>query len=187
MHAHAMVARVREPRPYGLHAKHARALTGTVAALLSGGRDSLSAIALHLSGSCAYKHRIKAVDRLLGNAALHRDRADLYQALAQWCLNDVTLYDHPVRAYTNTRIRVVGILQGDKITGGTKKVLARRTRHNGVHKDIRSTPIGTTNTLSAEFPSLPRKYLDVVRTVRKSEVPSACSARRVMGVSRTRP
>lgn len=68
----------------------ARALTGTVAALLSGVRASLSAIALHLSRSCAYKHRIKAVDRLLGNAELHRYRPELYQALAQRWLDGVT-------------------------------------------------------------------------------------------------
>jgi hypothetical protein len=43
----------------------------------------LSAIALRLSGSTTLKHRIKSVDRLLGNSGLHLARSALYGAVAQ--------------------------------------------------------------------------------------------------------
>lgn len=90
MHVPTMIARILAPCLINLHAKRAQALISVTEALLYGGRASLSAVALHLSRSCAFKHRLKCVDRLLGNAALHRRRADLYQALAQRWLHGVT-------------------------------------------------------------------------------------------------
>ena len=90
MHAGAIVARVLGPCLTGLHTKRAGALLRATAALLCGGRTSLSAIALHLCHDIAFKHRLKSVDRLLGNPALHRARGDLYRCLAQQWLKDVT-------------------------------------------------------------------------------------------------
>lgn len=58
-------------------------------ALLCGGRTSLSAIALHLRPDIAFKHRLKSIDRLLGNPALHRSREDLYRSLAHQWLNGI--------------------------------------------------------------------------------------------------
>lgn len=55
----------------------------TVSALLLGGILSLSALALSLSSPARYKHRLKSVDRLLGNTAIHAARLDLYAALAR--------------------------------------------------------------------------------------------------------
>ena len=90
MHASAMIARVLGPCLTGMHTKRAGALLRATAALLCGGRTSLSAIALHLCHDIAFKHRLKSVDRLLGNPALHRARGDLYRRLAQQWLKDVT-------------------------------------------------------------------------------------------------
>lgn len=90
MHASAIVARVLGPCLKGIHAKRAGALLRATAALLGGGRTSLSAIALHLCPDIAFKHRLKSVDRLLGNPALHRVRGDLYRSLAQHWLKDLT-------------------------------------------------------------------------------------------------
>ena len=58
--------------------------------MLHGGMASLSAIALALGGETALKHRLKSVDRLLGNVALHHARAEIYRRLAQYWLVDVT-------------------------------------------------------------------------------------------------
>lgn len=90
MYAHTMVARILAPCLDILHAKRAQALIGITEALLSGGRASLSAMALHLPRPCAFKHRLKCIDRLLGNTALQHSRADLYQALARQWLQGVT-------------------------------------------------------------------------------------------------
>jgi hypothetical protein len=60
-----------------------RAVTG-----LFGARgSSLSTIALHLHGHTALKHRIKSVDRLLGNTAMHRTRQRLYHCIAEHWLD----------------------------------------------------------------------------------------------------
>src|SRR3990172_6186503 len=69
MHAWKIVAAIVEVCRDGLHAKRAAALRRAVAALVAGGVLSLSALALRLNGPTALKHRIKSVDRLLGNPA----------------------------------------------------------------------------------------------------------------------
>ena len=89
MHAEGIVARILNPCLTKIHAKRAAALTRATAALLRGGITSLSAIALHLSRGIALKHRLKSVDRLLGNCALQRERFDVYRSLAQHWLQDV--------------------------------------------------------------------------------------------------
>jgi hypothetical protein len=53
-----------------------------VVAAVLGAQLSLSAIALGIRSSTTYRHRIKCVDRLLGNSALHRARASIYGAVA---------------------------------------------------------------------------------------------------------
>jgi len=89
MHARKIIARVLGPFLKGMHAKRAEALLRATLGLVCGGRTTLSAIALHLGGDIGYKHRLKSVDRLLGNAALHQVRADLYRRLVQDWLQDV--------------------------------------------------------------------------------------------------
>jgi hypothetical protein len=53
-----------------------------VLAVVLGAALSVSAIALGVRSATGYRHRIKSVDRLLGNAALHAVRSSLYGALA---------------------------------------------------------------------------------------------------------
>lgn len=89
MHAGEIVARILKPCLTDLHAKRAAALTRAVGAVLAGGTVSLSAIALHLRGDTVLKHRLKSVDRLLGNRVLYRMRLGLYRQLAQHWLQDV--------------------------------------------------------------------------------------------------
>lgn len=83
MHATAILARVLGPCLAQLHAKRKQTLVRATAALLSGGVTSLSAIALRLSGETTLKHRLKSVDRLLGNGAMHFVRGEIYQRVAQ--------------------------------------------------------------------------------------------------------
>jgi hypothetical protein len=72
-----------------LHAKRAAACQLVVVAVVLGAALSLSAIALGIRAATRYRHRIKSVDRLLGNAALHAVRAELYAALAARWLTGV--------------------------------------------------------------------------------------------------
>jgi hypothetical protein len=90
MHAEKILARVLEPCLESLHSKRAGALLRATAALVRGGVTSLSAIALSLDGATTLKHRLKSVDRLLGNTALNLERYELYRCVALSWLKDVS-------------------------------------------------------------------------------------------------
>lgn len=87
MHAKHIVARVLEPCLNELHAKRAAALQRAVLAVVLGGALSLSSIALAMCGALGLRHRIKSVDRLLGNRVLEQSRLQIYGALAQQWLS----------------------------------------------------------------------------------------------------
>jgi hypothetical protein len=89
MHAVNIVARVVGPCLHGLHAKRAAACARAVVAVVLGAALSLSAIALGMRSVTGYRHRVKSVDRVLGNGALHVARAALYAAVAARWLTGV--------------------------------------------------------------------------------------------------
>lgn len=89
MHAETILTRALSTCLSNLHAKRASALLRATAGLLHGGVTSLSAIALNLGGDIALKHRIKSVDRLLGNSGLHRSFRELYRCVALLWLQDL--------------------------------------------------------------------------------------------------
>lgn len=61
-------------------------MLAAVEGLLLGGVLTLTHLGRSLSGQSRTKHKRKRVDRLLGNRHLHRERGQIYQALAQWLL-----------------------------------------------------------------------------------------------------
>lgn len=65
-----------------LHGKRAELIRVAVWGALNGGRLSLSQLARSLSSEGAMRHRIKRIDRLLGNAAVYGARMFIYQAVA---------------------------------------------------------------------------------------------------------
>ena len=71
------------------HQAREHALVRVVDALLSGGTLALTHLGRHRAGSGFVKHHIKAVDRLLGNRDLHRERDGAYGALAKTVLGGV--------------------------------------------------------------------------------------------------
>lgn len=89
MHAESIVARVVGPCLHGLHAKRAAACRRVVVAVVLGAALSLSVIAMGVRSATAYRHRIKSVDRLLGNTTLHAARESMYAALAASWLTGV--------------------------------------------------------------------------------------------------
>jgi Transposase DDE domain len=83
MHAPMIVARVLGDCVGWMHKKRGAALQRAVVALLFGGVATLSAIALRMAGPTHMKHRIKSMDRLLGNVGLQREREALYVELSR--------------------------------------------------------------------------------------------------------
>lgn len=66
----------------GIHLARRRAVWEAVAGLLGGGLLWLTALGRSLHANTSLKHRIKAIDRLLGNKHLHREVGSFYAALA---------------------------------------------------------------------------------------------------------
>jgi hypothetical protein len=69
-----------------LHAKRREAFWRAVEGLLKGQKLWLTALGRSLTGACSDKHRIKAIDRLVGNAGLQSSVPQLYAALTQLLL-----------------------------------------------------------------------------------------------------
>ena len=72
-----------------VHMQRRCALLRAVRALLCGGALWLSALGRAVQGPVAPKHAIKMIDRLLGSRALHRQRLDIYAALAGMLLRGI--------------------------------------------------------------------------------------------------
>lgn len=70
-----------------LHARLAESVKAAVFGAMRGGRLSLSQLARSVESATAMRHRVKRMDRLLGNKSLHSARADIYQEVAaQWLI-----------------------------------------------------------------------------------------------------
>ena len=85
MHADRILTHVLGSCLTNLHSKKSAALLRATSALLRGNITSLTEIALCLNGDTTLKHRIKSVDRLLGNSGLHLARGALYRNVALRC------------------------------------------------------------------------------------------------------
>jgi hypothetical protein len=66
-----------------------QALRAAVLSLVLGGALSLSGIARRLRGPVAMRHRVKRIDRLLGNSALWESRCAVYRAVSERWLVDL--------------------------------------------------------------------------------------------------
>lgn len=78
-----------EPALDFMHAKRREAFWRAVGGLLAGQRLWLTALGRSLPGACSDKHRIKAIDRLIGNAKLQSSVTETYAALAALVLRDI--------------------------------------------------------------------------------------------------
>ncbi|MFZ3019420.1 MAG: hypothetical protein WA056_13295 [Gallionella sp.] len=85
MHAKGIVDAMLGNCLSSLHAKLGESVKAAVCGALVGGRLSLSQLARSVDSQTAMRYRIKRIDRLLGNKALHRERATIYhEVAAQW-------------------------------------------------------------------------------------------------------
>jgi hypothetical protein len=89
MHVERFLSRWLEQHRLIRHSARCAALVRVVAAAVGGAKLSLTQLGRGRSGTAFEKHHIKAVDRLLGNASLHVERAGIYAALARSVLRRV--------------------------------------------------------------------------------------------------
>lgn len=88
MHATAVLQKLLRRSIPSLHLKRLTTLVEVVDGALRGGRLTLSALARSLDSACAVRHRIKRVDRLLGNHRLHEERLLFYRLLCDLLIGD---------------------------------------------------------------------------------------------------
>lgn len=74
-----------------LHRTRLKALMATVEAGLKGTSVTLTALGRALSGPAYLKHKIKRIDRLLGNSNLKSERQKFYGVMTQWLLQSLAL------------------------------------------------------------------------------------------------
>lgn len=86
MHAVTVLQRVAAPVFRQIHAARARALLNAVSAHLQGRRLVLMDLARSWPGAERVRNPLKALDRLLGNPHLLREKQALYGAMAKWLL-----------------------------------------------------------------------------------------------------
>lgn len=85
MHAKKIVGEILSGCLQCLHAKQAEGVKVAVCGALGGERLSLSQLARSVESATAMRHRVKRIDRLLGNEALYAARASIYCGVAeQW-------------------------------------------------------------------------------------------------------
>jgi hypothetical protein len=61
-----------------------------VESVLNGGKLTLTHLGRNIPGSSYEKHKIKCIDRLLGNKKLHGERTAVYGQMGRWLLNRVS-------------------------------------------------------------------------------------------------
>lgn len=89
MHALSMLHNLFESCDVVMHAKRRDALFKAVTTALAGHALTLTRLAVGMAGAAAVKHRVKGVDRLLGNVHLHDECYALYAALSTHWLKGV--------------------------------------------------------------------------------------------------
>ena len=91
MHAISILHRALVLHCPWMHAKRQCSVLALVRAAIFGSRLMLSDLGRGLCTPTAIKHNIKRVDRLLGNAKLHAETAQVYEMLARQCLTGVSM------------------------------------------------------------------------------------------------
>lgn len=87
MHAITIVAQILRTACPHIHQSRLRALLDGARAGLRASSHTLSNLARALAGNAAMRHRVKRMDRLLGNRALHREIASVYAAMLRQALH----------------------------------------------------------------------------------------------------
>ncbi|HCB4958110.1 TPA: IS4/IS5 family transposase, partial [Salmonella enterica subsp. enterica serovar Bredeney] len=123
------------------HQYRQRAILDATAALSRGASLTLTSIGRYLPGNAQVKNKIKRIDRLLGNDALHRDIPAIFHNLTRLLTRDLTLCviavdwsGYPSQAFHVLRASLV--CDGRSIPLLSQVVPLSRQQHAQVHKDF---------------------------------------------------
>ena len=69
-----------------IHSKRLSCLLNAADSLLNNGKLTLTSLGRHLSGKAKVKHKIKKIDRLLGNDKIKNERFDFYKIMSIYAI-----------------------------------------------------------------------------------------------------
>jgi|SRR5579871_2630226 len=84
MHPIAVLHKHLQKAVPSIHRTRLQALMAAVGAVLCGAQVSITSLGRSLSNAAFVKHKIKRMDRLIGNTRLYQERWSFYAALTQW-------------------------------------------------------------------------------------------------------
>ena len=87
MHTTAVLHKLLKHSAPSIHAVRLTALTDAVWAVAQGAQVSITSLGRHLQGNAFDKHKIKRMDRLVGNPHVFRERLLIYKAVTTTLLN----------------------------------------------------------------------------------------------------
>jgi Transposase DDE domain len=73
-----------------IHRLRLKAILAAVEAVLSGAKVTITSLGRHIGNQALAKHKIKRMDRLVGNPRLHQERVDVYAAMARWLVGGIS-------------------------------------------------------------------------------------------------
>lgn len=121
------------------HQYRQRAILDATAALSRGASLTLTSIGRYLPGNAQVKNKIKRIDRLLGNDALHRDIPAIFQNITRLLTRDLTLCviaidwnGYPSQAFHVLRASLVCYRRSIPLM--SQVVPSSRQQHTQVHK-----------------------------------------------------
>lgn len=121
MHASKLLHKLLKKSAVIRHEKRLNCLLNAVESITHLGKLSLTSIGRHLSGPAKVKHKIKSVDRLLGNEQLMREREDIYDLFSSTLLggekeNLVVVDWSPCGSHQYQLLKASIVLQGRTMT-----------------------------------------------------------------------
>lgn len=93
MHSVAILHKHLQKAVPSIHRTRLQTLMAAVGAVLCGAQVSITSLGRSLSSAAFVKHKIKRMDRLIGNTRLYQERWSLYTALTRWLVQGLS---HPI-------------------------------------------------------------------------------------------
>jgi len=124
-----------------IHKARLSSLMRAANSLLNQGKLSLTSLGRHLTGSGFVKHKIKAMDRLLGNLSLYTECLDVYRALAFKAIGSLTtihiLVDwSPCASHAHQLLRASLVLRDRSLTVYEEVHLESHVGQRKIHKQF---------------------------------------------------
>lgn len=121
MHAQRLLHSYLQKSCPHVHKKRIDSLMRVAGSLLNRGKLTLTSLGRHLRGSSKVKHKVKLIDRLLGNKKLYAEQLAIYQAMAIKTIGSLTAIQvivdwSPCASHAHQLLRASLVFKGRSIT-----------------------------------------------------------------------